>query len=229
LKSVPLSLLMFVPKRGTFVPEMSTKDLVQDPAVGLFPKTRRAVLALLYGRPGEQFYLRRIVKETGLAMGQVQRELNVLCSSGVISRREEQGRVFFEADESCPIFPELRGIVRKTMGAAAALGEVLRPLESRAQVAFIFGSVARGEESQVSDVDLMVVGDASFSEVAQAVRKAEKAIGRDVNVVVYPPRELKEKAGNEHHFVLQVLGGEKVFVIGGERELGALLEEPVDS
>jgi predicted nucleotidyltransferase len=215
--------------KGTLVPDMSTKATVEDPAAGLFPKTRRAVLALLYGHPGERFYLRRIVNETGLAIGQVQRELQVLSGAGVISRREEEGRVYFQADEQCPIHQELRGIVRKTMGAAAAIHESLRPLERRIRAAFVFGSTARGEETAASDVDLMVVGDVSFAGAAEAVRKAEQRIGREVNLVVYPGEELKAKAQAGHHFVLEVLRGEKIFLIGGEGELGAVLEEPVDS
>jgi uncharacterized protein len=183
----------------------------------------------MYGHPDERLYLRRIVNETGLAIGQVQRELKVLCGAGVISRSEEEGRVYFQANERCPIHQELRALVRKSMGAAAALGEALRPLASKVHAAFVFGSISRGEETRGSDVDLMVVGDVSFAEVSEAIKKAEQRIGREVILVVYPLEELNAKAHAGHHFILQVLRGEEVFLAGGERELGAVLEEPVDS
>jgi uncharacterized protein len=216
--------LTFVPLKGTIVPELSTKAITEGPATALFPKTRRAVLALLYSHPDEVYYLRRIVDVTGLAMGQVQRELSLLCEAGIISRQESDRHVYFGADKRCPIYEELRGIVAKTMGAASVIREALGPLSSRIAVAFVYGSVARRDETSASDIDLMVTGEATFGEVAEAVRSMEARLCREVNVTVYPADELRAKALQGHHFIKQVLQQEKLFVIGGERELAALLE-----
>lgn len=204
---------------------MSTNPIVDGPVMALFPRTRRAVLSLLYSHPDEAFYLRRIIDITGLAVGQVQRELRVLNDAGVISRFEKDRHVYFRADERCPIFYELRSIVRKTIGAAHTIRDGLEPLSSRIEVAFVYGSVARGSETSVSDLDLMVIGDATFAEVAEAVRDAEHRLRREINLTVYPPVELHQKYISGHHFVRQVVDHEKLFVIGDERELAALLEQ----
>jgi predicted nucleotidyltransferase len=198
------------------------------PASALFPKTRRAVLGLLYAHPDEAFYLREIVERTGLAVGQVQRELARLASAGILTRFEQGRHVYFRAERTCPVFEELRGIVLKTLGAVPMLRAALSGIEGRVVVAFIYGSVARYDEARSSDLDLMVVSEASFGEVAGALREPERLLMREVNVVVYPPHELVSKIQEEHHFLMQVINGEKVFIVGGQRELDALLAQPVD-
>lgn len=202
---------------------MSTQLLLTDPlSATLFSRARQGVLGLLYGHPDEAFYLRQIVELTRLGIGQVQREVKLLTAAGII-RREIRGRhVYFQADSSCPIFEELRGIVSKTVGGAARLRRALDPLRHRIAVAFIHGSVARGEERQGSDLDLIVVGKATFAEVADAIRDAEADLQRPINPTVYPVREYRDKLRAGNHFLQTVMKGRKVFVLGDEHELGSL-------
>ncbi len=208
---------------------MSTQVIAVGPASALFPKTRRAVLGLLYSHPGETFYLRQIVDLTGLAVGQVQRELKLLSGTGILTRTEQGRHVYFRANDKCAIFEELRAIVTKTMGAAAVIGESLKNLDDQIRVAFVFGSVARGEETNTSDLDLMVIGDITFAEAAVVVRSAEQQIRREINLSVYPVDEYRSKTLDNHYFLRQVLSQEKLFIVGDQHELESLLEQPVDS
>jgi predicted nucleotidyltransferase len=198
-------------------------------AAALFPESRRAILGLLFSHPDEAFYLRQIVDLAGLAVGQTQRELKRLTVAGIIERSERGRHVYFRANEECPIYDELRGIMVKTTGAGAVIGAALEPLAERIAVAFVFGSVARGEEVQASDIDLMVIGDASFADLSSAVLAAERTLRREINLVVYPVREVRAKARQGHSFLSRVIDGEKLFVEGSARELDALLAEPLDS
>ena len=191
-------------------------------ASSLFPKSRRAVLGLLLSHPDRAFYLRQIVGITGLGVGHIQRELRRLAEAGII-RRFEQGRhVYFQADETCPIHDELRGIVIKTMGVAEALGSALMPLRDGIRVAFIYGSVARGEESSASDLDLMVVGDVTFAEVVDAISPVEQRIRRPVSPTVYPSQEFAAKLGDGHHFLTKVAEGDKLMLIGDDNDIAGL-------
>lgn len=200
-----------------------------DLATTLFPESRRAILGLLFSHPDEAFYLRQVVDLAGLAVGQTQRELKRLTAAGIVERSEQGRHVYFRANRVCPIYDELRGIAVKTTGAVAVIEAALAPLADRIVVAFVFGSVARGEENRASDIDLMVIGDASFAEVSRAVLAAERTLRREINLVVYPVREFQAKARQGHSFVARVIVGGKLFVGGSARELDALLEEPVDS
>ncbi|MBI4600829.1 MAG: nucleotidyltransferase domain-containing protein [Planctomycetes bacterium] len=201
---------------------MSTTSLRDPLASTVFSKARSAVLGLLYGHADEAFYLREIVERTGLGIGQVQREVKQLSEAGIL-RREARGRhVYFQADPTCPIFEELRSITTKTIGAAASLRRSLRSLRDRIAVAFVYGSVARGEEQHSSDLDLMVIGEVTFGEVTKVIRAAERQLHRSVNPTVYPVREFREKLLAGHQFLNAVVKGKRIFVIGDEHELGAL-------
>lgn len=185
----------------------------------LFGKTRRAVLALLYGHPDEAFYLRQIVRTTGAGLGPVQRELRTLSDVGVVRRTVQGRQVYFQANAKCPVFGELRGLMLKTVGVVDVLRDALAPLANRIEVAMVHGSVARGDENSKSDVDMVVVGDVSFSEAASATGAAEKKLARDVNPTVYSSEEFRTKLRSGNHFLRTVLREPKVFVIGTEDDL----------
>jgi predicted nucleotidyltransferase len=199
---------------------MDTQVSLDGLSQTLFGAARRAVLALLYGHADEEFYLRQIVRMTGMGVGPIQREVRALAQAGIIRRRVHGHQVYFRADASSPIFTELRGIVTKTVGAGDQLRAALQPLKDRLRVAFIYGSVARGTENGRSDIDVMVIGDVTFAEVCDAVTPTQDALNREVNVTVYPVREFQEKARAGHYFVSEVLRGDKVFLIGDKNELG---------
>ena len=191
----------------------------------LFSKARRAVLGLILSHPDRAFYLREIVELTGLGIGHLQREFERLAEAGII-RRFKQGRhVYFQADQTCPIYSELRGIVLKTVGIADELRRALLPLHKRIRVAFIYGSVARGSENSASDVDLMVVGDVSLAEVVDAVRETEAVILRPVNPTVYPLKEFTTKLLASQHFLTKVMGREKLILMGDKDDLGRNMGE----
>ncbi len=204
------------------VTTLEVSDELRGPAAVLFGKTRRHVLGWLFGHPDEAFYLRQIVRQAGAAQGAVQRELKALTSAGIIERTVEGRQVYFQVNRASPIFAELQSLLLKTVGAVDVLRDALAPLADRIAIAFIFGSAARGELRRDSDIDLLVVGDATFTAVAQALVAAQGRLGRDVNPTVYPLAEFRAKVRGGHHFVTTVLKAPHLFVIGGPDELGGL-------
>jgi predicted nucleotidyltransferase len=132
--------------------------------------------------------------------------------------------VYFSANRDAPIFPELRSIVEKTAGAVDVLRSALAPLlrEDRIDVAIIFGSVATGRQTSASDVDLLLVGDVTLSEVVPLVRSAEARLGREVNPSVYGTKEFRAKVNRGSAFLKRIQTAPKLFVVGDEHELGRL-------
>jgi predicted nucleotidyltransferase len=191
---------------------------------GLFGKTRQAVLALLYGRADSSFYTKQILDAAKIGRGTVQRELKNLTDTGIITREVQGRQVYYRANARCPIFDELKSIVRKTFGMADIIRQSLATNADKIRVAFIFGSVAKSTDDRRSDIDLMVVGKISFGDVVSLLTPAEQKLGREVNPVVYPIAEFKRKVKEDHHFVKTVLEDEKIFVIGDADELRKLAE-----
>ena len=198
----------------------------------LFGKTRRALLTLLLTRSNEEFYLRQITAEAKTGSGATQRELETLASAGIIERREKGKKIFYQANNKSSVFKELRSLLTKTAGAGEAVKKALLPLKNRIEIAFLYGSVAEGAfRGAGSDIDLMVIGQASFSELSSRLRPAEELLGREINPTVYSAKEFKKKLLAKHHFILNVLNRPKVYLFGGERELAEIsaimkLQEP---
>ncbi len=199
---------------------------ITQPSTVLFGKTRRAVLSLLYGHPTEAFYLREIARISGTGLGAAQREMGQLTAAGIVSRRVSGHQVYFQANSKSPIFDDLRSIVTKTFGVADVLRATLDELAG-IRVAFIYGSVARGQEDESSDVDVMVIGDARFSDVVLALAPCQEKLGREVNPTVYPVREFRSRLSGNQPFLRDVLHRNKVFLIGNQSELGKLAKERV--
>lgn len=199
-----------------------------SPAI-LFGKTRNGVLALLFGHTDQSFYVREITRLVGSGQGSVQRELESLSRAGILNRTTRGRQVFYQANPHCPIFEEIKGLVLKTVGGAAILTSVLSLPDGKVEVAFVYGSMARGEQSRGSDVDLFIIGDATFGEVVEALAPAQRKLAREINPIMYPASEFREKVSQKHHFVTSVLRSPKLFLIGDERDLAKLGGAGLDS
>jgi predicted nucleotidyltransferase len=185
----------------------------------LFGRTRGAILALLYGRADQSFYTREIAREVDASVGAVQRELENLSKVGLILRKSVGSQVFYQANRDTPIYPEMRALINKTVGIFGILRSALRPLSKQIAAAFVYGSVAREEETAQSDVDVLVIGKATLEEVLSRFSTTEKSIGRSINPTVYSLAEFKSKLAEGNHFLSSVLKGRKEFLLGDEDEL----------
>ena len=209
---------------GTCDHIMSTTINADNIANSLFGKTRRAVLALLFSHVDERFYFRQIARILEIGLGALQRELANLSDAGII-RKEFVGRqVFYQANSECPIYMDLKNLVMKTIGVGDILKTALVPLEERINVAFLFGSIAKGTERSDSDIDIIVIGNVTFAEIISAFSPAQKTVRREINPLVYPPEEFRLKMAENHHFLKSVMKRSKYFLIGDERELERLAE-----
>lgn len=186
----------------------------------LFSDYRRRVLALLLLRPDEHFHVREISRLTSVPAGSLHRELKLLADAGLLARHAQGNQVRYQADRDCPIFNELAGIFRKTSGLADVLRAALLPLADTVKAAFVFGSVAKGAERAASDVDLCVVGSASFTEVVMAMADMRQQLGRDINPVVMTFEQFHTKLKTGEQFVTRIMSEPKLFLIGAEHDLG---------
>ncbi|MCX6100522.1 MAG: nucleotidyltransferase domain-containing protein, partial [Candidatus Bipolaricaulota bacterium] len=169
-----------------------------------------------------ELYLSEIVRAVGAGNGAVQRELARLTAAGLLRRTTRGKQVYFQANPDSPVFAEVRGLIVKTVGAVGVLREALAPLGSRIRLALVYGSVARGEETASSDVDLLVIGTARLFDVVSALAPAQEKLRREINPVVFPAAEARRKLQAGDPFLAGVATGPKLFVIGGEHELADL-------
>lgn len=188
----------------------------------LFARTKGAVLALYFLNPGQRFHVREVVRRLGTGHSMVQKEVQSLWKSGLLSQHRHGKRLEYQANEQSFVYHQLRALLERTAGPVGELHEVLRPLVPVIDLAFIYGSVASNTAKPGSDLDLLVVGHASFAQVVRAVRPAQDSIGMEINPSVYPRQEFLAKVQAADPFLQTILKGPKKFVIGDERELAGL-------
>ncbi len=152
----------------------------------------------------------------------LQRELFALVDTGILEQRREGNRAYFRAQKRSPIYRELRAIFEKTTGIAPTIRTAVAAFGGKILYSFVYGSVARGREHAASDIDVMVIGNIGLAELTPALRKAERALGRELNVTVYSVDEFRDKVNENDHFLTAVLKRPKQFVKGSERELDAI-------
>ena len=185
-------------------------------------RLRANVLGWLFSHPDERYFVRQLTKLVNEDSTNVSRELARLEKSGILISTAEGKQKYYQANRESPLFDELHGLIVKTAGMADVLRSALAPAREQIKLAFIFGSIAVGNERRSSDIDVMVVGAVSFGRVVSLLSPAEGQLRREVNPVVYPVAEFKKKVNDDHHFVKTVLEGQKIFLIGDEGELAKL-------
>lgn len=191
-------------------------------ADALFPRVRQRVLGILYGNPGRSFFTSEIMALAQSGRGAVQRELEDLASAGLLKVSAQGNQKHYQANEASPVFGELRNLVLKTFGLADVVRDALAPLADRIDAAFVFGSVARQEDTASSDIDVMVVSDSlGYADLFGALEPAAISLGRPVNPTVYTNAQLARRMKQDNAFVQRVLSQPRIWLIGSEESLHA--------
>ena len=181
----------------------------------LFPNQyRRKVLALLLMQPAQKIHLRELARQTQAAPGTLKKELDALCHVGLLTSERVGNQVQFQANQGHPVFAELQALIRKTTGLADVLRQALQPLGEQVALAFVFGSMASGSAHAGCDVDLLVVGSASFAQVVEATHATQAQLGREINPKVMTADEWTRKQAEGHPFVQELLTKPRILLIG---------------
>lgn len=194
-----------------------------SPAALLFPASyRRRVLCLLLLHPERALHVREIARLTGTTAGTLTKELARLHGAGLLTRESVGNQVRYAANRASPIYPELAGILRKTIGLADVLADALAPSAPAISVAFVFGSMARATETAGSDVDVMLIGGLGFGDAVKLLYPAQAVLGREVNAMVFSAEEWRARVKAKDSFAREVLAQPKIFLIGDGDELEEL-------
>ena len=179
----------------------------------LFGTYRQRALTQLLLHPGSSYHVRELARLTGTTPGTLHKELARLAASGLLLREQQGNQVRYQANRACPVFPELASLFRKTSGLVDVLADALRPLAGDIALAFVFGSLARGDEQPGSDVDLMLIGAPAFADVVKALYPAQETLQREINPAIYSPQEISKHIAAGEPFIRELLAKPKLFVI----------------
>ena len=186
----------------------------------LFTKTQQRVLGLLYGNPGQSFYTNEIVRLADMGRGTVRRELERLVSAGLLIVTRIGNQHHYKANPGNPVYQELLAIVGKTFGIADVIQAELMPVNEQIDLAFIYGSIAKGEDTASSDIDLLVVSDSlAYADLMAVLADAEKSLGRPINPSIYTAEQIRNKLKQKNSFVTRLMEQPKLWVKGVEDDI----------
>ncbi|MBW2038995.1 MAG: nucleotidyltransferase domain-containing protein [Deltaproteobacteria bacterium] len=151
-------------------------------------------------------------------VGNIRRELLRWSKAGLFLRDKVGNLTYYSLDKSFPLYEELRKIVSKTIGIEHTLREGLKKIKN-IETALIYGSVASGEDTGNSDIDVLLIGNPDMDELVNDIQEMEEELGREINYVLYTPEEFKRKKETENSFIMDVLRNPKVFIIGTTNDL----------
>jgi predicted nucleotidyltransferase len=176
-------------------------------------KTRVKLLDLFLLNPGSEYYLREIVRMTGENYNAVRRELANLESFGLISGQKKGNQQYFTVNRNFFLYDELQKIVLKSEGVAQVLREHLVQV-SAIRCMFIYGSFARGEAGEKSDIDLFIVGDVEENDLLPLIRRSEEEVHREINYTLMRAAEFKDRKSSGDPFVTNVLNEKRIIITG---------------
>jgi predicted nucleotidyltransferase len=186
-------------------------------ADALLPKTRQRVLAVLFGQPDRTFYASELIAMSHSGSGSVQRELADLTQVGILNCTKIGNQKHYQANSGSPVFEELRGLVLKTVGLGDQLRLALASLAPQIFKAFVFGSIAKGQDSAMSDVDLLIVSDQlTYGDLFSALERTSQTLGRRINPVIYTRKDFKKRQLSDNAFIQRVMQQPKIWLIGQE-------------
>ena len=186
----------------------------------LSSRARAEIFRLLFSGSGEELHVREIERRSGLNDSTLRQELRKLLRLDLVQSRRDSNRVYYRAKTESPLYPEIRNLVLKTSGLSDVLKSALT--DKRIRVAFVFGSISRGEEKAGSDVDLVVIGQLGLRDLSRLLSGIEEKIGREVNPHVLREEEFQKRTRTKEHFVSSVMEAPKLYIIGSQRELEAM-------
>ena len=186
----------------------------------LSSRVRAEIFRVLFGLNPRNIHFSELRRQTGLSDATVKQDVDKLIKLGLVVRVVDGNRVYFAADDHHPLYACIHDLVLKTSGLVDVVAAALE--NHNIELAFVFGSIARGEEGSKSDLDLMVVGDIGLRKLTSALSDVAETLHREVNPHVMTKAEFIRRIKEKEHFITTVVSAPKIWIIGSDNELAAM-------
>lgn len=185
----------------------------------IISRVRVKILSLFLSNPGSMFHVRDIVRRVGEEINAVRRELAHMESAGMVSKEQRANRLFYTFRKDYVLYYDLLDLIGKTTGLGWDIIKNRAKL-GKLKYAMLSGRYVRGlQKKSPTDVDILVVGTVVLPELAQLVKLEEARRDRELNYTVMTEEEFDFRKSRRDPFVLSVLEGSRVMLVGDEEEL----------
>lgn len=188
-----------------------------------FTKNQTLILELFFNDTEKSYYLRELGRIIGKEPGVFQRDINKLVESGILISEYRAKSRFFKLNKNHPLYKELKSIFFKTVGVEGRLREILKEVKN-IEIAFIFGSFAKGGEDSFSDIDLMIIGNPDEDVLISKISSTEEKLKREINYNIFSSEDFKKGLKKKEVFLEEIVAGPKLFIIGNQNELEKIIK-----
>lgn len=186
-------------------------------------KTRKKILQLFFSFPDKKYYLRELERILGISVANIRRELLSLEKNNLFKKEKVGNQVYYFLNKQSPIFNEVKKIVSKTIGAEALIGDGLKKV-ANIDAAFIFGSFAGEKEDNLSDIDLMIIGQPDEDVLISKIDAAEIGLAREINYNIFSAKDFKDGLKKKAVFLEEIMANPKIFIIGNQNDLEKIIK-----
>jgi len=182
-------------------------------------KVRIKILQLFFSNPTEMYHVRGVVRETKEEINAVRRELDRLEKAGILKNEARGNRLYYWVRSDYPYFGDLVSLIAKNTGLGA---EIIGGRSKIGKITFVMfsGRLVRKKLRKKEDqIDILMVGDVVLPELAAIIRKEESARGKEINYTVMSREEFDFRKKRRDPFLLGILAGSRVMIIGDEEDL----------
>lgn len=183
----------------------------------MISRVRVKIIKMFFNQPEEMFYVREITRQTKEEINAVRRELDKMLGYGLLSSEQRGNRLYYQLNKRYIFFQELQQMVVKATGLGLKFRKLRRKLGTVDFVMFS-GRFVRRLSPRQDEVDVLVIGDLVLPELEALIKEEEQKLGREIRVTVFDKNEFEFRKTRRDPFVIDVLYGSRVMVIGSEDE-----------
>ncbi len=171
----------------------------RHPVEAVIPGVQGRVLAVLLNSAGD-LNVRNIARIAGVSVAQASRVLPGLVDVGMVERREVPPSSLFRLVPEHVASKALLALVNARRGVFAELGLLAESLHPKPTSVIVFGSVARGDSDDGSDIDLVIVrpfdlvDEGRWADELEKFRVlAQRVSGNPVELLEVEPNEIHRR------------------------------------
>src|SRR3989344_29474 len=182
-------------------------------------KVRIKLLELFYSNTTEMYHVRGIVREIKEEINAVRRDLSRLETAGMLKKEPRGNRIYYYLREEYPMYGDLLSMVAKTTGLGNQVIENKKKIGKPSFIMFSGRFTRHTERKREDEVDMLIVGDVILPELATLIRMEESKRGYEINYTVMSREEFDFRKKRRDPFLLGILAGSRVMIIGDEENL----------
>ncbi len=183
----------------------------------LISKVRVKMLVLFFTNAEEMYYVRQLTRLINEEINAVRRELDRLLDTGMLKSEERGNRLYYFLNKQYLYYQDFMQIVAKSSGLGDQIRKKRRKLGKLDYVMFSVKFVS-GIQPSRDEVDILVVGEVVLPELQTLIKARETDLGREINYAVFSKEEFEFRKTRRDPFIMDILYGSRIMIIGSEIE-----------